>query len=343
VVGPAPPEKEKLMFATLLAFAVTAAAPEPPRYAVVDSIAGPDGRYDYISVDPVMGRLFVGRGGGVMAIDLAGARLTPVLSPGEGVAAVMLLPGTPYLLATNGDANKATIVDRKSGRIAATIPTGRDPDGAAYDAKSGLAFVMNGESEDVTVIDPRRRRAVATIPVGGKPEAAVADGKGHLFVNIEDTAETARIDIATRKVSVRYKLAGCEEPTGIDYDPVTGLLIAACHNGIAKLVDAASGADRGKFEIGKMADGAIFDAARRLIYVPANDGTLAIAAIDQRGTVTALDMVKTQVGARTAALDPTNGRLYLPATDYAPNAAGEPQRVPGTFKVLVVAPVGQAR
>lgn len=311
------------------------AAPAP-RYAVVDRIAGPDGRYDYATVDSAARRLFVGRGGGVMAIDLDTRNVTPVLTPGEGVAAVLMLPGT-LMLSTNGDANTAMILDRRTGRHTATIPTGKDPDGAAYDARSGLAFVMNGDSEDVTVIDPSRARAVATVPVGGRPEGAVADGSGSLFVNVEDTAEIARIDIARRNVVARYRLAGCEEPTGIAHDPVTGLLIAACHNGVAKLIDARTGADRGGFGIGKMADGAIFDPARRLVSIPCNDGTLTIAALDRRGMARRIATVRTQVGARTAALDAATGRLYLPATDYRPDAQGEPQRVAGTFKVLVVA------
>ncbi len=326
--------------AALVAGASPAAA-KAPRYAVVDQIAGPDGRYDYASVDSAAKRLFVGRGDGVMAIDLTTRAVTPVLTPGEGVAAVLILPGTRLMLSTNGDADTAMIVDRATGRRTATIPTGTDPDGAAFDARSGIAFVMNGESRDVTLIDPVGAAALATIKVGGTPEGAVADGAGHVFVNIEDTAEIARIDIAKRKVTARYRLAGCEEPTGIAHDPVTGLLISACHNGVATLVDARTGAARGSFAIGRMADGAIFDAVRRLVYVPCDDGTLTIVALDRRGRPSPVATVNTQVGARTAALDPKTGRLYLPAHDFAPGPDGAPQRVPGTFKVLVVAPAGK--
>lgn len=316
-------------------------AASPPAYWVVDRIAGPDGRYDYASVDSGLRRLFVGRGGGVMTVDLDTRRVTPVFAKGEGVAAVLLVPGTPLMLGTNGDAGTAMLLDRRTGRRLATIPTGKDPDGVAFDRRSGLAFVMNGDSEDVTVIDVRRRRAVATVPVDGKPEGAVADGLGSLFVNIEDTAVIARIDIASRKVVSRYRLQGCEEPTGIAHDPIAKVLISVCHNGVAKLVDARTGADRGGFVIGRMADGAIFNPARRLVFVPCNDGTLTVVALDRRGAPTPVATVATQEGARTAALDVASGRLYLPATDYVRDREGEPQRVPGTFKVLVVAPTGE--
>ena len=81
------------------------------------------------------------------------------------------------MLSTNGDSNTATLFDRHTGKVRASIPTGKEPDGAQYDEHSGLAFVMNGESEDVTVIDVKKAAAVATVPVGGVPEAAVSDGE----------------------------------------------------------------------------------------------------------------------------------------------------------------------
>jgi hypothetical protein len=48
--------------------------------------------------------------------------------------------------------------------------------------------------------------------------------------------------------------------------------------------------------------------------------------------------VKTQVSARTIAIDPRTGRLYLPAAEFGPRpaAGGRPPMVPGTFQVLVV-------
>ena len=334
--------KPWVLMALVTAGCVTGGGADPA-YRVVDRITGPDGRYDYVSVDPALGRVFVGRGNGVMTVDLPSRRVTPVLAKGVGVAAVLPLPDAGLILATNGDVDTAMLVDRRSGRVTATIPTGDDPDGAAYDAGSGLVFVMNGGSEDVSIIDPSIAREVARVPAGGVPEAAIADGRGNMFVNVEDTAEVIRIDVATRRVTGRYALPGCEEPTGIAYDHTTDLLISACHNGVAKLVNARTGADRGGFAIGKMADGAIFDEARRLIYIPCNDGTLWIVALDRTGATHPVATVPTQIGARTAALDPVSGRLYLPATDYTTPAQGDPERVPGTFRLLVVAPGGSSR
>jgi DNA-binding beta-propeller fold protein YncE len=212
------------------------------------------------------------------------------------------------------------------------------PDAALYDENTGLAFVMNGQSKDVTFIDIKEAAVVATIALNGKPEAAALDAKGHLFVNIENTAEIAVIDVERRTVVGHYQLLDCEEPTGLAYDAESNLLVSACANGKAKLVDAEKGVDRGSVAIGKNADGAIFDSARRLVYIPCFDGTLAIFSLGHDGRVGVVTTIKTMAGARTAALDPANGRIYLPATEYHKDANGNRSRVPGTFQVLVVAP-----
>jgi hypothetical protein len=49
--------------------------------------------------------------------------------------------------------------------------------------------------------------------------------------------------------------------------------------------------------------------------------------------------VKTTKGARTIALDPSTGRLYLPSAQYLPAVGtARPAMAPGSFRILVVAP-----
>jgi hypothetical protein len=49
--------------------------------------------------------------------------------------------------------------------------------------------------------------------------------------------------------------------------------------------------------------------------------------------------VATAVSARTITVDPSTGRAYLPSAKLAPaQGAARPKPVPGSFRVLVVAP-----
>lgn len=313
---------------------------EPARHAhkVVQTISGPDGAYDYLSVDSDAKRLFSAREFGVMALSTETGTVTDRLIEANDVSAVLVLPGTSLMLSTVYGDDKAVIFDRRTGEKKGEIATGKSPDAAAYDPASRLVFVMNAKSNDATVIDPVTMKVLATIPMGGKPEAGVSDQKGRLYVNVEDSAEIAVIDTAGRSVTARYKMAGCEEPTGIAFDPLTATLIAACHNSTVKLIAAADGADRGTVRVGADSDGAIFNPVTRLAYVPSKDGTLSIFQLDDQGKPGPVETVKTAPNARTAALDPATGKVYLASAEFRKDEAGEDVPVPGSFKIVVVAP-----
>ena len=144
------------------------------------------------------------------------------------------------------------------------------------------------------------------------------------------------MDIAKRAVVTHYPLAGCDGPTGIAYDAANKQLIAAC-DGSTVVIDAATGKVVATLATGKGADGVAFDPKQKLAFVPAGrEGTLAIVSIG-KGKASIVDTVKTQVSARTIAVDPRDGRLYLPAAEYGPKpATGRAPLIPGSFKILVV-------
>ena len=82
--------------------------------------------------------------------------MIPRLVAGADDSAVLVLPGTSEMLSTNWARHTATIFDRSTSEIRATLPTGKGPDGAIYDSGSGLVYVMNSESRDISVIDVRQ-------------------------------------------------------------------------------------------------------------------------------------------------------------------------------------------
>jgi YVTN family beta-propeller protein len=313
----------------------SAAAKSALQWKVSGSIKAADGGYDYASINADARKLYIGRQYGVMTVDL-NTQAIGTLIERDDVASVLLIPGTELMLTTNNGADTATLLNRQTGQVIADIKTGKGPDGALYIPDSGQALVMNGDSEDITVIDISTARTIDRIPAGGTPEAAVTDGKGRLFINIEDKNEILVVDAASRKAVTRYPLPGCTEPTGITYDGVTGLLIPVCHNRVAKLIDAATGADRGTIRIGAGADGSLFDPHRRIGYVPCIDGTLTIYHLDENGQAVVLQTLETADGARTAAFDPVTERLYLPAATVERDDKGDYLRAEKNFSVVVV-------
>jgi hypothetical protein len=67
---------------------------------------------------------------------------------------------------------------------------------------------------------------------------------------------------------------------------------------------------------------------------------LDILSLDAPGGVKHVGTVKTEIGARTGALDPVTGTIYLPTAWFgAPTAAAKRSPVvPGTFHIVVVRP-----
>lgn len=319
----------------LAAFAAPADA--QAHYKVIAQHPAGDGGWDLLSVASADQRLYVAHGDRVTAIDLRTGKAIDKLVPGQRVHAALAIPGTHEVLSTNGETNNAFLFDGRTGRIRATIPTGTKPDAAEYDPATRTVWIMNPGSGDVTVVDPVTAKVLATIAVGGSLELGASDGHGKLFVNVEDKNEVAVLDTRARSVVKRFSLAGCDGPTGIALDPRAHEIVSACANGVA-IVSTTDGRAVATLPIGKGADGAAFDPVHRVVLVPAGrDGNITILRLGVKPSVVA--QVPTAASARTIAVDPATGRAYLPSATLAPAVDGErPKPVPGTFRVLVVAP-----
>jgi hypothetical protein len=178
----------------------------------------------------------------------------------------------------------------------------------------------------------------------GQPEYAVADGKGALFVNIIDRHAIARI--ANGAVTALWTMPGCERPHGLAMDAETRRLFSTCANGHMVVVDADDGRTVVTLPIGHGSDAAAFDPERKLAFSPNGDGTLSIVRETGADAFSPAGDLPTRPGARTMALDPATGRLFLvtaepSASDPAPAAAdGKVRRAfkPGTVTLLMLDP-----
>lgn len=327
----------RLISALALSLAVVpaaATAAPPPVLAVTGEIAGPDGGWDYLTFDPVHRRLYVSRSNGIMVIDVDSGKVTPQLVEAQRTHIAVPVNDGDDLVVTSTTAGAALLADAMTGKVRATIPTGSKPDGAFLEPTQNLVWVLDNAGGGITLIDAKAGAKVGVIAVPGALESAAMDGQGKVFINVEDKNEIAVVDVKARKLVAHYSLAGCDEPNGLAYGE--GRLVAACSNNVAKVIDAATGKDLATLAIGPRPDTALYDAARRLVYIPtAADAELVLISPSETKVV---GVVPTHTGARTQALDAKTGTLYLPAADYAPPAQpnGRPQLVPGTFRVLKV-------
>ncbi|MGI9168908.1 MAG: YncE family protein [Caulobacteraceae bacterium] len=313
------------------------AAPGDSALKVTARIAASDGGWDYASFDPARRRLYVAHGARVTTIEVDTGKVTADFAVGDRLHAVVPVPGTALVVTTNSGDDTARVIYAADGRLIAAIPTAKGPDAAIYDPSTRLVMVMDGDAGQVTLIDPRSAKSVGAIVVGGALEYAFADGRGRRYIKVEDKNAIAVVDIAARKAIARYPMPGCHGPTGLAL-VAGGRLISACSNGVAKILDARSGRQIASLTIGARPDAVLQDAGRGLAYIPSGgSGTLAVIALAGPRANTVIDTVTTQTGARTGAVDPRTGRIYLPTARFFPAVAGRrPAPKPGTFEVLVV-------
>jgi YVTN family beta-propeller protein len=268
-----------------------------------------------------------------------------VIPDTKGVHGIALADDLKRGYTSNGKGDSVTVFDLDTLKVIKEVPvSGHNPDAILYDPALKHVFTFNGRSKDVTVLDASSLTVVATLPVPDRPEFAVDDGAGQIFANIESEAGQM-IVIDSRKLTVKatWPLPGCASPSGLALDKVYRRLFSVCDAGVMAVTDADSGKQIAKVKIGEGPDAAAFDANHGLAFSSNGEGTLTVVHQDSANRYTVAQSVKTQRGARTMALDPASGRVYLVTADFGPAPAAtaeqphpRPAPIPDSFSVLVV-------
>lgn len=327
--------------ASSLSFAATT-----PEYRVTHSVSlGAPDRWDYVVFDPSTRKVYVAHGNEVTVVDGQKGEIVGHITgfPGgtHGIA-IVTASGRGYT--DDGEAGQAASFDLSTLKVNKRIKAADDADAVVFDPASSHVFVINGDSGTITVIDPQSDSAVGTINAGGKLEYAVPDGTGHLYVNGAGRKEILSIETHNNKVTARWPVPDCTSPHGLAMDPGSHRLFVSCVNNLLTVINSDSGAVVAQLPIGSGTDAAVFDPKRKLIFSSnGKDGTLSIIQERDPQTFVSLAAIKTAVSARTMAIDPETGRLYLAAASIEPNPAPQtgsqrPKVVPGSLKLLFLDP-----
>lgn len=106
--------------------------------------------------------------------------------------------------------------------------TGDNPDSIIYDPMTKRIFTLNGRSSNSTVIDAATNKVVGTVALGGKPEEPAVDDKGNMYVNLEDKSAIVRFDTKTLAIKNTWPIAPCMGPSALAIDNAHRRLFAAC-------------------------------------------------------------------------------------------------------------------
>ncbi len=316
------------------------AAPLEYKLAATLKIGG-DGGWDYAMLH--RGLLYVTRVTHTMAIEVATGKIVADIPGQQRSHGVAIVPDVRRGFISDGGSGSVLIFDLKTHEVLGHVPAADDADGIIYDRASNRVLVMCGDAHKLVAIapdvNPNGGKPAATVDLGGSPEFAVADEKGKVYVNIADKDEVAVVDTKQMKVVARWPTAPGMRPTGMSMDRATHRLFIGCRNKTLIVMNADDGKIVADFPIGAFVDATAFRGG--LVFASCGDGTLSIIREVSPDKFEVAQVLKTELGARTMAVDPTGVLIYLPTADLTFPAGSNPAHprpvpVPETFRIVVV-------
>jgi DNA-binding beta-propeller fold protein YncE len=325
-----------IMIATNLSFA------QSGFQLIKKTVIGGEGGWDYLSVDDQNRRLYVSHSTQAEVLNADTHEKIGAITELKGIHGVIAVPKSGRGITTNGRSNSVTIFDLKTLKPIVELPTGKNPDALWYDHFSNRVFIFNHSDVTTTVIDIAEGKVVGTVDVGGTAlEAGTSDEKGTIFINLEDSHEIVSFDAKTLAIKNKWKISPGEEPTGLAIDLKNHRLFTVCHNGWMMVLDSEKGTVIAQVPIGKRVDGVVFDPELKMAISSNGEGTMTVVKEISPNEFKVVETVKTEVGARTIALDAKTHHVFVSTAQYGETPAAttenpnpRPKVVPGTFMVL---------
>jgi YVTN family beta-propeller protein len=172
----------------------------------------------------------------VTIVDLKSMKPTSDIAiPGKDPDSIIYDPMTKRVFTFNGKSNDSTVIDATTGKVVGTVALGGKPEEPALDGK-GSVFVNIEDKSTIVQFDAK------TLAIKGSPwplapcegpSAIAFDAKNRrLFSACDKVMVVTNAD--TGKVVASPPIGG--DPDGNGYDPTTGMLFAACREGLVSVI-----------------------------------------------------------------------------------------------------------
>ncbi|HKN68539.1 MAG TPA: YncE family protein, partial [Gemmatimonadaceae bacterium] len=278
------------------------------------SLPGPANRFDYQTIDPTTGRLYMSHmnAGRVVVFDLDSLRVVAEVPGTPRVTGIWVVPAYHTVYASAAGNHEVAAIDDRTLKIVARIGDIRFPDGIAYAPVEHKVFVSDESGDADVVIDARTNKKRSTIGLGGEAGNTHYDSVSHcILVAVQTRNQLVAIDPGSEKIVARYDLPGSDHPHGFTIDE-PGRLAFVSNEGNGKLlvVDLRTMKVLSTHAVGDDPDVLAWDAAWRRLYVASESGVLSAFVVD--GSVLHSAGEIRAPHAHTVSVDPRNHRVYLP-------------------------------
>jgi DNA-binding beta-propeller fold protein YncE len=280
-------------------------------------LPGPAVRYDYQSLDPSHGRLYISHMNAdqLVVFDTAKREVVANLDGFPGVHGVWAVPDLGRVYASATGEHKVAVVDMATLKTIAKVGPVKYPDGIAFAPGAKRVFVSDEHGDADAVIDAATNSLVATIPLGGGAGNTIYDaGSGHILVAVHEKNEVVGIDSATAKIIGRYPVPGIESPHGIALDTAARLaFVAGEENHRLAVLDLTNMQVLATYPVGKDPDVLAFDPGLKRLYVSAESGNVTV--FRENGKTLVSEGSFFMPHAHTVCVDPKTHLVYFPLQD----------------------------
>lgn len=286
----------------------------PLRLIASIRLPGPANRYDYQSVDPVAGRLYISHmnAGRLIAFDLDSSRVVGDIGGLDRATGVLAVPARHRVYVSAAGRHELIALDDRTLKVVGRVGGIRFPDGIAYAPVEKKVFVSDESGEADVVIDAEQTTKRSTIALGGEAGNTHYDSVSHcILVAVQTRNQLVAIDPATERVVARYDVPGSDQPHGFAIDELGRLaFVTGEGNATLQVVDLRTMRVLSAHRVGGDPDVLAWDPGWRRLYVASESGVVSIFEV-VGSQLRSLGEIRAP-HAHSVAVDPRTHRVYLP-------------------------------
>jgi DNA-binding beta-propeller fold protein YncE len=275
---------------------------------------GPAVRFDYQSMDPEHGRLYIAHMNAdqLVVFDTQKRQVVANLDGFKRVHGVIAAPEINRVFASATGEHKLATVDMSTLKTIAMSGPVEYPDGLAYSHKTKRVFVSDEHGGVDAVFDAITNNLLTNIPLGGYAGNTVYDpGSERILVAVHGKNELVAIDPAAMTIVGRFPLPGVRNPHGIALDLANRLaFVAGEENHSLAVFDLKTMKLLSVHQVGEDPDVLSFDPGLNRLYVSAESGTVSVFQESDR----ALRLIEqfNMPHAHSVSVDPKTHFVYFP-------------------------------